>query len=352
MYVEGIILDCLYKIKINRSIYGIYHLLTGKKSIQSVHDARIFQLEKYYGVHLTLTREHFMHIIDGMVKDGVLTEGDNELYFVTDAGKNRLAVFQSTTIYKYLNGLSFSAMERHFRDRLYLLVQTYSNILVNNYSFIPVIDSQEITKWVKDFYRRHYQSNTPDRLYLELHQLLSSLPKKEADIFVDRLSGYQYYGLSMDQLALKYKLSKDDITIYLTGITHELIKLVGQQKEIYPILSQLMKGFEQQKFITNTANQTYQLLQRQFSLEKIGQIRNLKLNTIYDHIVEIALYDSNFQIDYYVTKQEQEEIIDAIQKNNTFKLKTIKESCDSSISYFQIRLVLARLKELMPGGIS
>ncbi|WP_042145732.1 helix-turn-helix domain-containing protein [Paucisalibacillus sp. EB02] len=351
MYVEGITLDCLTQIKFNRSIYGIYHLLTGKKSIQSVHDARIFQLEKYYGVHLSLTRNQFLQIVNVMLENGLLNKDDgNEFYHVTKAGKEKLSLFQGTTIFSYLNGLSFSGIERQFRDRLYLLVQTYSNILVNNYSFIPIVDSQEVTKWVKDFYRRHQQSNFPDQLYHELYQLLSLLPKGEADFFVDRLSGYQYYGLSMEQLAIKYNLSRDDTIIYLTGITHVLINLVSQKKEAYPILSQLIIGFDQQKFITNTANQTFHLLKKQYSLEQIVQIRNLKLNTIYDHIVEIALYDSSFQIESYVNKKEQEEIIAAIQLNNTFKLKTIKESCSSTISYFQIRLVLTRLKELLPEG--
>ena len=349
MYVEGIILDCLTQIKLNRSIFGIYHLITGKKSIQSVYDARIFQLEKYYGVHVSLTRDHFIDIIRSMLEQGLIKKLEQEEgYHVTRFGKERLVLFQETPLFSNLNGLSFSGKDKIFRERLYLLVQTYSNILVNNYAFIPIVDNQEVTKWVKDFYRYHNQTNIVEQLYQELYQLFTHIKQEEADFFVDRLSGYQYYGLSMDQLAKKYNQSTDDALLFLTGITHLLITLINQNRENYSILSQIIRDFDQQKFITNTANQTYQLLKQQLSIEQIAEIRNLKLNTIYDHIVEIVLYDHNLQIQSFVNQEEQEAIITAIQLNKTFKLKTIKENCSSSISYFQIRLILARLKELLP----
>jgi len=72
MYIECIILDGLNKLNMNRSIFGIYHILFGKKSVQSVQDASLFQLETYYGIYPTLSREHYVRIISKMKEDGLI----------------------------------------------------------------------------------------------------------------------------------------------------------------------------------------------------------------------------------------------------------------------------------------
>jgi uncharacterized protein YpbB len=350
MYVEGIILNCISQIKANRSIFGIYHLLTGKKSIQSVHDAHIFQLEKFYGVYQSLSRHHFSEIINGMKeKDWIERVTPEDFYQMTELGKVQLAHFQKSALYSQLNGLGYTGKDAIFIERLYLLVQTYSNIQANNYSFIPIVDNQDIAKWVKVFYKKNQTNTISAKLYHELFELLSIIGDHAAEFLVNRLSGYKHYGMSIDQLAKYYQLSRDDTVIYLTYVTHHLIFLIEQNKEAYPIMSLLINDLEKHKFITNTANQTYQLLNNHFSMQEIAKKRNLKLNTIYDHIVEIALYDKDFSIQMFVSTGEQKEIIAAIQRNKTYKLKIIKESCGDSVSYFQIRLVLARLKELLPG---
>lgn len=349
MYVEGIILDCIDRIRTNRSIFGIYHLITGKKSIQSVHDARIFQLEKYYGIYVSLSREHFIQIINEMKKkEWIVEQGPDGYYVVSSAAKGLLNEYYDSSLYNDLNGLMLFGKDISFLERLYLLVQTYSNLEASHYSFIPILDNPSITNWVKQFYYNNGKKKVTKNLYHELHHVLSQLSNREAEIFVDRLSGFQHYGMSIDQLAIKYQFSNDDIKIILIAITHKLLTFIEGNREQYPILSQLIDTENENKFITNTANQTYQLLMNNSSLEDIAKKRNLKLSTIYDHIVEIALYDPDVDIQSFVSKEEQAQVVQAVKINKTLKLKTIKENCSPSIDYFQIRLVLTRLKELLP----
>ncbi|MFS0672701.1 helix-turn-helix domain-containing protein [Ornithinibacillus sp. 179-J 7C1 HS] len=349
MYIEGLLLDCIDRIKTNRSVFGIYHVITGKKSIQSVHDARLFQVEKYYGIYQSFSRQSFINTINKMTENGWLIKLDTDgFYEITLNGKQILNKYLDTSIYNSVNGLAMSGKDHTFLERLYLLVQTYSNIQSNYSSFIPVIDNQDISNWVKNFYRNNRNKNTAKRLYEELHHLFSSISSLEANFFVDRLSGYRHYGMSMNQLAKEYELTIEDANILLLAITHHLLALIENNIEKYSILSQLIQISDNSKFITKTAHQTYQLLKNQGSIEDIARKRNLKINTIYDHIVEIALYDSKFDILGFVSLEEQEEIIKVVRKKQTLKLKTIKENCRETISYFQIRLVLTRLKGLLP----
>ncbi|WP_010095957.1 helix-turn-helix domain-containing protein [Ornithinibacillus scapharcae] len=349
MYTEGIILECIKQIKDNRTIYGIYHILAGKKSIQSVHDARLFRLEKYYGIYQTMTRESFISIITTMQKNNLI-KMDKDYYQITDTGEAVLKEYRASNLVTYLNGIRFTGRDITFIERLYLLVQTYSNIKANNNAFIPIIDRPEITSWVRTFYQQKRHIDITETLYKELYQLLTYVSDLEAEFFINRFTGYKYIGRSMDQLANEYQLTRDNASILLIGIIHRLLHVIGDESSTFEILTDVASvTTNNQKFITNTANQTYQLLRDGYHIQQIADKRNLKLNTIYDHIVEIALYDRDMEIESFVKEEDQSEILAAIQKARSYKLKAIKDHCHDSISYFQIRLVLARLKELLPG---
>ncbi|MEK1830637.1 helix-turn-helix domain-containing protein [Priestia megaterium] len=77
-------------------------------------------------------------------------------------------------------------------------------------------------------------------------------------------------------------------------------------------------------------------------LEEIAYIRRLKESTIEDHIAELALFVPSFSIDAYVSPKQQEKIISAFEGLRTNKLKVIKEEVKDDVTYFQIRLVLAK----------
>lgn len=83
------------------------------------------------------------------------------------------------------------------------------------------------------------------------------------------------------------------------------------------------------------------------SLVEIAQKRRLQINTIYDHVVEIALKEHSFNISKYAPEEVQQEIIEVMKQLHSYKLKDIKQAVRDDISYFQIRLVIARLDEFL-----
>jgi uncharacterized protein YpbB len=106
-----------------------------------------------------------------------------------------------------------------------------------------------------------------------------------------------------------------------------------------------MKNLYSDKILTKSSNETFSLVKQGFDIKTISKIRGLKINTIEDHIVECALFDKTFDINQYVNESNQKMIKDVIKNTNTFKLKEIKDHLSECISYFQIRLVLARKED-------
>ena len=349
MYLEGIILHCSENIRQSRSISSIYHLLKGKKGIQTVHDARIFQLENFFSIHKTLDKQTFDKIINTLTEHGMLNiiSKEDNLYKPSSKGIDWLKKHCENLRLSYFKGIEFHKRDGEFFERLQLLIQTYTNIKMNHFSFIPVIESTSVTLWVKKFYKKmatFSASEVLSLLYNDLYLLFRLFSEMEAHFFIDHMTGYKHYGMSSKQLSEKYHLNYDDIKLLRTALLHKSLEIVEKQKSKFQLLPLITANSFESQFITNSANITYSLLNKGWTLDEIARKRKLKRNTINDHVVEIALYDSTFSINDYVSEPVKVEINRAIMSTKSFKLKDIKEKVSDSVSYFQIRLVLAKTK--------
>ncbi|WP_165769114.1 helix-turn-helix domain-containing protein [Virgibacillus profundi] len=348
MLVEGIILKCSMNIQGERTDSAIYHILKGKRSIQTVQDIHLYQLENFFGVYKSLKKQLFERKINELNAKGFLQRisTSEPLFKTSKAGVDWLDQSTVEIPYHYFAGLKYNGMANSFFERLTLLIQTLTNSYMKYYKFIPVIDTTSVENWVKALFlkAKSKESYILSTIFQELESLLHYLTDQEAEMFVDRLSGYKNYGMSIHQLAVKYEMTSEDTQLYFTGIIHRMLTMIENANSSFPFMSFILKDISNKHMITNSANSTYTFLKRGYSIDTIAQLRQLKNNTIYDHIVEIALYDANFPIHNYVSKEDQQKIMKASSITRSYKLKMIKQSVDEHISYFQIRLVLAYAK--------
>lgn len=354
MLFEGIVLKCSLRIQTERTSSAIFHLLKGKRSIQTVQDLHIYQLDSFYGIYKLLTKQTFDLKIEKLINNKLLEKDTSQdgVFIPTASAPEWLEENKDRLPFDYFNGLKYAETADIFFDRLLLLIQTVTNCQKQHYTFIPVVDQNEVGNWVKMIYKKTKGAELKllSAIYHELHRLLLRFSEQEASMFVDRLTGHKYYGMSKEQLAAKYGIDKQDVTLLLTGISQSIVSIVHKEKAVYPLLSFLVKDISSTTLITNSAHTTFKLLKKGYTVDQIVQMRQLKENTIYDHIVEIALYNAMFPIRNYVTEEKQREIINAIHKTKSYKLKHIKQSVCQDISYFQIRLVLARENKLLQTG--
>lgn len=340
------ILKCSSQIQEERTAGAIYHLLTGKRSIQTVQDAYIYQIDQFYGVCDQLNKVSFEQVLQELSQQNLLLLTTESTCKTTTKGIKWLSEKQHQLQFTYFNGLTYHAIDRVFFERLLLFIQVLTNKKMNHSSFIPIVDKGRITNWMKTF----YQMIKVDidvyvtMIYKELSFSLQNFPKQEAEMFVDRLTGYQHYGMSVYQLANRYQLSEDDVRLLFTGITHRMLNIIQKDAAKYPLLMKVISDLRTEGFLTHSAHKTYELIKDGYTTEEIAKIRKLKVNTIYDHIVEVSLYDESFSIVPYVSQKTQLEIINALKQTKSSKLRTIKEKVHDDITYFQIRLVLAFIK--------
>ncbi|WP_062198328.1 YpbB family protein [Massilibacterium senegalense] len=325
-----------------RTPSGVYHLLTGKRSQQSIQDAKWYHLTPFYAAYMTYSKEDFKKDMRFLLEKGYVYCTEQNL-FVTDDGKKQVPFFMEK-IPKELDGFTYGYVAIHFWRRLILYIQSLTNVVFHSGGFIPVITHYPTKLWVKQHFPKTKQERQfmCHQLYKELTNILIPLTDRQKELIVFQCTSDRVAGVTVPQLAKQYQEDETYVAIQFHAGLHQIIKEVIKQSEDYPVLYMCMKDVIKPYALTHTANETWNFVQRGYTVEEIASIRRLKISTIEDHLVEIALNIPTFSIDPYVSSTIIEEVKQKTKQQASRKLKVLKQSLSEDVSYFQIRLVLAK----------
>lgn len=327
-----------------RSIYAIYHMLQGKKSSQTIQDAHLFGLTNLYGIMPHFTRLQLQSIVERLVTQHWIQANEKpEMYMITQEGERQLE--NALPIPSHLNGWKYQDISRHYWGRLNLLIQTLSYILHQETRFYPIQRDHRIQQAVKQFLQKKQQNREEiaNQLFQELVHLLEKQSVLHQQILVRKLTGMNRVGETFEQIAQTMNLHEWYVRLLFLECIHMMIEEVESQSKQYSLLASLIGDLNKPK-LTNSTQTTFQLLNEGRTIMEIATIRRLKVNTIEDHLVEIVLANKRFPIHDYVPEKIEKKIRGAIDQLQTKQLKMIKQWLkDDKISFFQIRLVLAKV---------
>jgi uncharacterized protein YpbB len=343
-YFDRVILICLKSLGGERTIYSIYHLLKGKKTSQTIQDAHLFRLTPYFGVYSSITREELEAAIKQQLKQQWIIPCGDQRFNLTMAGEEYLSeLLNHFPEPIYLNGLKHHQKDLLFWERLSLLVQVVSNLINKETNYIPIQKNKEIHRWIKSYLQKSKweRNQLGKKLYEELVDCLQFDPRLEPSILILRLTGFKRIGQTSQQIAEMLNISPGQYQLEFLNILHYLIEQISMNKKRFPLLNSILENSNQNIVLTNSSNKTYELLKRGYSIEKVAEYRHLKISTIEDHVVEIALNINDFSINHLVDQRRQEEIMKAAEKTASKQLKLIRNDVPSA-NYFEIRLVLAK----------
>lgn len=342
-----VVLHCLSKYNGERSIYAIYHLLQGKKSSQTIQDAKLFKLESFFQSMQQLSKKDINDIIFELQTSDVISLTRKDTYILTEKGLFYLENYKKKyPIPPYLNGWKNHKKALLLWQRFSLAVQTLSFLLYENSSFTPVINDDETQRFVKSYLKKiRNRYDTAGEIFNEAFSLLQPLPQMQAEIFVLHLSGYHRIGYTIEQIGSILHIDTEYTFLLFQAVLHYMIDAIETNPIRYRHLMSLVEQDDQSIVpLTQSAQKTYELLCLNKSITEIAIIRNLKESTIEDHIVEIASELKSFNIKPFVSNDLQGKIIESFQTLRTKRLKPIRSSLNDTVSYFQIRLVLGRME--------
>lgn len=334
----------LYKMENDRTLLAPFYILQGKPSIQTIQDANLYQLNRFFGLYKRLSKAAYDQQIDYFSKEEWIVE-TNSSYTFTQKGRNQVTSIENDIQALRVDGKRWHKTSEQFYFRLLLLIQVWTNRKAAIKQYVPIIEHKEVENWIKWMYAqtRHDVSSHLNMLYEELIDVLEDLDEQSNIIFIQTITNAEEIGATNQQLQEAFHLAKEDVDIIVTEVIHHILTQNEQAQHL--ILTQIARMETTDKQLTNSAHQTKRLLQQNYDVEAIARIRRLKENTIHDHIVEIALHSPSFPYEAYVQEHFIYEIENTVYKLNTYKLKDIKQMVNEAITYFQIRLVLTRLQK-------
>ncbi|MEC1260496.1 helix-turn-helix domain-containing protein [Bacillus swezeyi] len=342
-FFDAVVLDILSSMRGERSPSAVFHLLKGKRSSQTIQDAGLFAVSKYFGFSPSLSRDQLNSSVQKLKQKSFIAEKTGtDAYAVTESGQQELArCFSMHPWPKHFHGAYYQAAAKIMWGRMSLLLQVLSNRRYRERAYLPITKDYQIQNWVRHYLRSRNTEEMAARFHKELKERLSALNDDEqASVFVHSLTSARKAGFTFKQLA--EKMHRDEWYIYALfwDVLHYFIQ--SAQNGESPILQTLIHDMSFQDALTQSTRKTLLLIKDGKSIDRIAEIRNLKTATIEDHIVEIAIREPAFSIERYVSKEEQKIIADYAKTNQTNKIRHIKEGLGDKYSYFKIRLALSK----------
>ncbi|MBM6619906.1 helix-turn-helix domain-containing protein [Bacillus suaedaesalsae] len=341
-YFPLVILYCIKKNKGERSISSIYHLLKGKRSAQTIQDAKLYQTFHLFGVFPLLDRNELEENVFLLQKKCAIESDSDNSFVITKYGEELLTTF---SLPSSLNGWKYAQETSIFWGRLSLLVQVCSNLMNHETRYIPISRDVHLLQWVKKYLNNmsFTRNDFSQKLYNEFVNVLENMDEVRASIFVSKLTGHNRIGSTNEQVGEQLSLSSFEVSVLFTSTIHHILALTENEKNKYPLLSNIMGTSHKKLTLTQSTEKTFELVNQGYSIEAIAKIRQLKKNTIEDHIVEIALSDEAFDISPYIKSDTFKQIEECIMRLKTNQLKLIKNSLEIPVGYFEIRLALAKV---------
>ncbi|MGA4719592.1 helix-turn-helix domain-containing protein [Fictibacillus nanhaiensis] len=319
-------------------------MVTGKKTAQSLSDSQWFGIERYYAAFKGMAHETFTETIHSLIKEKYMHALEDHVYILTEKGEEFLKCENDRLSYlKHLNGLKYASIETSCWQVITLYVQSLSNSLYGNFNYSPVVRDFSVIQKVKSVFPKSdlERKDQAAELYSEVSQILFEHDKVSADLFVKKLSGYNRIGSTFEQISRVEGISLQETVLRFRAVLHSLIQKVTSEKIDFPMLYSLIGSYAEAPALTNSASITYKMLNNNKSIEEIMSVRNLKISTLEDHLVEIAREVPNFSMIPYIDEQEFLKVKNYYRKTNETKLRPFKDAFPH-LSYFQIRLVLAK----------
>lgn len=329
---DGVLLLAIKRLNGERSERSLYHVLNGKRSATTLQDAFFYDLEPLFG-QFPQTTYLYESVLKQLEKRGWL---DRKRFRLTEAGEMLASPESVEQLFNRLGGerRDFNATTW---KRLSLFVQTFMS-KEHARTFYPVQADRPAEQWVKQLLHLDRDWKALMRTFhQEIEQALEQIGDPYATAVVYRFTGAFETGLTYEQIASLLHVDAETARLYFLAGWNELLMVLPDDAK----LRGFTYGLSTDR-MTYSARESYELFLEGYTFQQVQAKRRLRTSTIEDHVVEMAMYLEVFPLEQFVP-MEDVVTIEELRHPDSWALKPVFEKM-GRVSYFQIRLVFARLK--------
>lgn len=329
---DGVLLLAIKRLNGERSERSLFHVLNGKRSATTLQDAFFYELEPVFG-QFPQTTYAYESLLKGLEKRGWL---DRKRFKLTEAGEMLSSPESVEQLFNRLGGERRDYNATTWK-RFSLFVQTFMS-REHHRTFYPVQADRPAEQWVKQLLKVERDWKTlMVTFHQEIEHALDRIGDPYASAVVYRFTGAFETGLTYEQIASMLDVDAETARLYYLAGWNELLLMLPEDAK----LRGFTYGLSTDR-MTFSARESYDLFLKGYTFQQVQSTRRLRTSTIEDHVVEMAMYLDVFPLDQFVS-MEDIVTIENLRNPDSWALKPVFEKM-GNVSYFQIRLVFARLK--------
>lgn len=340
-FYQLFILSCFKEAKPMRTS-TLYHLLKGKRTSSILTYGYFYDVLKYFSLLPKLKETTYNQIISDLKTNNYLLENKDGLSVISEKG---LAQFNEENFPETSNlqQMVYYKWDLAFFERIVFTTQVLSEKAYLEKQYLPIetnlFKQQRLKIWLSK-----KKKDVVIRFYYEWDKLVDCLPIDGQELILKQLVGHNHRGQTLQQIS--EDKTKHPLYLYLEfkNYWHLLITEIIENSNNYPLFTSIL--IEEKTFVKEDSSQkTSELVLKGYSIEEIARVRNLKISTVTDHLIEdyilnqtkINLIDekaSDFLMAYY-------------EKEPNYILWTFKEATNyyPDLSFYDFKFFQFRLFE-------
>ena len=317
----------------------LYHLLKGKRTSSVLLYGFLYENLRFFQLFPELSEKQFDILLDNLVKQELLSKTSDSEVQITAKGLQSLT--HEKDHYSWIDNYRFGKTDEMIWRLLQFTVQVVSQLSYNNKNYLPLEQSPLYQKQIKTYIKSLPKARLIETVKREWSQIFSVLPEEEADFFARQFSGYQTIGKASFQLMNEQETVFNRLLIKKEKL-HHLIDTILLMPDV-PFLKKLILPLVKQNE-NKSMNETARYLSTQLSIDALAVQRKVKLSTIKDHLMELAL-TKDFPFERFISRPTYACLRDHSKPYQDWTYRLVKQE-NPEVDYFEFRLYqIQKLRE-------
>lgn len=322
---------------------SFYHLLKGKRTISVLSNAFLYDALPFFKLFPTLKEIDYQRIINRLLNDKFLVVYDEKVA-ITTKGMAYLKNNRKSVKCPDINNFKYAKNDASFFDMLLFATQVLAELSQENKEYQPIelnsFRQYQLKNWLAKRLQKTSKREFIKEFIGEWQALFTYLTETEELFLANHLSGNQQIGKTTFQIGDYLSYSSLESFLMYKQIVHKILDRITQQSDNYPLFFSLYDLIYQEGY-NQSAKVTYQSYLVGKTIEQIAQDRRIKLSTVHEHLLEMALIDSTFPFEDWLSNSllsELKGINDNFPIYREWKYNDIENEVSGELTYFEMRL--------------
>lgn len=275
-----------------RRIKVIENTLTNRRTVSNMFWAQQYGLLNWTGANRSLDREQFEHDLQGLVDQGLLQLADHQAR-LTSMGVVQQEALREQCYWPSFYSWYWLGNVNKIEERLLLAVQVVSELSHHQRRYVPVSDSPYQLRWIRNWLYRevHRDPQMAQSLLRELlivGESLASQDQRAAELFSYLLVGFESTGWTLADAGQQLGTEPIETEFIKTDV---MLAVGAYAANRHGLLQRLLTDLLKKSPLSSSVERTMALFKRGTDAAMIAKVRQLKVNTVREHLLDAAIIE-------------------------------------------------------------